>query len=994
MADSGYTNFCLSKGCLGIELKDGERYCPLCGAERTEFYVCVCGEDDCEVDDIFDDEIKTLYFRIEYMGADRQKKTRCSPEDIRFSSPALTIDGSEGAAVLSADNRVLKFKLAFAQSLMQLEQESVKVTITVSLEDRLYEFVLKIDGNVRFQPSIRQKQERYLLKPADGVVCIDGKCCFQADVLLLTKHVDTRYIEYNKLFNDGRTKCTGFSPFENGAVIGIEYNGDAAPQTGLMNLPMHLEYYNADGLQQRDITIPVKIVGKPVLRLDCCADGMPLQWNICKDRSYKDCFKKITLTNGCAVNSPMSGPFFDLTGTFADMEGRAVTIGGGAASPFTYKAEPVKNGYSVTLKLDPGFIDTLNDADYGEFKLLVRAADGAGFLVEKEFPAVIQITSAEVDPNKFLVIDMGTSSSCAVVSGNLNEFERIRLEENECPSGLDRQCLLSVIEYKNFHTFNAGYLPSVAAINHPEKCVCSPKRYVGSSKDFRVVTDSSVMSVSTDKAVDDLYECIVRGVKREALCKFGKCMITHPSRFTDRQINILKNAAKKAINTVFQVDCDQIELLCAAEPVAAAMSFLAKEDTYAPRFADGENKKNISVLVYDCGGGTIDISLLSAEANRKEMGSGSYRYRVTVRVLGASGNSLFGGEDMTDDIADVLQEQIAASRNISGRMFPGRTDIGDMTESERSRLEGNRFYVRQWADYIKCHVKDKRIELPGDGGMFADGSVMENDVYERRLYPLNGSDFLLRDCIGACVRDGLIDYEKICRPIESKLVLTGEACLRLLEGCSLPPDSLDVILLTGQASRWPQVSEVIEREVKARGGYCRAELKSMPDGELKHCVVDGAAKLYGVITRKTQIIPSKPGVFLSIDGGCRTFSSRIGLIQPGNDGKFEFVEVLGAGCPFEGDMVSGSVDAVIMQTGRLTFEIYESYGFGNEVGRESVYKLCDFECDIPEERLGADYELRLAVSQHDDSSSIRMSIVFGDEFSIDSDFKEIKLGVM
>ena len=221
--------------------------------------------------------------------------------------------------------------------------------------------------------------------------------------------------------------------------------------------------------------------------------------------------------------------------------------------------------------------------------------------------------------SKIIGIDLGTTNSCAAVL----EAGAPKVIPN--PEG--GRTTPSVVAFKKGERI-VGEAAKRQALTNPNT-VSSIKRLMGTSKKVELEgkkytpeeVSAMILSYIKDYAESYLGE------------KVEKAVITVPAYFNDSQRQATKNAGKIAGLEVERI---------INEPTAAALSYgLEKED--------GQ-----TILVYDLGGGTFDVSIL-------ELGDGVFEVKST------NGNNKLGGDDFDNRIIDYIVEEFAKENNIDLR---------------------------------------------------------------------------------------------------------------------------------------------------------------------------------------------------------------------------------------------------------------------------------------------------------------------------------------
>ncbi len=219
--------------------------------------------------------------------------------------------------------------------------------------------------------------------------------------------------------------------------------------------------------------------------------------------------------------------------------------------------------------------------------------------------------------SKIIGIDLGTTNSCVCV-----------LEAGEpkvIPNKEGERTTPSVVAFKNGERI-VGAAAKRQALTNPNT-ISSIKRLIG--------TDKRTEAEGKEYSPEEISAMILSNLKESAEAYLGesvtKAVITVPAYFNDAQRQATKNAGKIA-----GLDVERI----INEPTAAALAYgLDKQD------------KNQTILVYDLGGGTFDVSIL-------DLGDG------VVEVRSTSGNNRLGGDDFDNKVIDYLVSEFKKENGI------------------------------------------------------------------------------------------------------------------------------------------------------------------------------------------------------------------------------------------------------------------------------------------------------------------------------------------
>ncbi len=326
--------------------------------------------------------------------------------------------------------------------------------------------------------------------------------------------------------------------------------------------------------------------------------------------------------------------------------------------------------------------------------------------------------------SKIIGIDLGTTNSCvAIYEGG--EAKVIANQEGE-------RTTPSVVAFKNGEIIVGGAAKRQMITN--KDTIYSIKRLMG--------TDEKVEANGKKYTPQEISAMILGNLKKTAESYLGekvtKAVITVPAYFNDAQRQATKDAGKIAGLEVERI---------INEPTAAALAYgLDKQE------------QNQTVLVYDLGGGTFDVSIL-------ELGDGVFEVKST------SGNNKLGGDDFDKRIMDYLVEQFKKENNIDlskDKMAMQR--IKDAAEKAKKDLSG---------------VTTTQISLPflsqGEEG------------------PLHLEMSLTR-----------AKFEELCHDLfESTL----EPVRKAMKDAKLSKNDIDKVILVGGSTRIPKVQEIIKNEL-------------------------------------------------------------------------------------------------------------------------------------------------------------------------------------
>ncbi len=326
---------------------------------------------------------------------------------------------------------------------------------------------------------------------------------------------------------------------------------------------------------------------------------------------------------------------------------------------------------------------------------------------------------------KIIAIDLGTSNSqAAVVMGGKPVI--IPSAEGATVAG---KMFPSVVAFTKTGEVLVGEPARRQAISNPENTIFAAKRKMGSDYVYKINNKTYTPQ--------QISSFILQKIKRDAEAflgsKVSKAVITVPAYFNDNQRQATKDAGQIA-------GLDVVRII--NEPTAAAMAY-------------GLDKSNeMKVIVYDLGGGTLDVTLM-------EISNGTFE------VLATSGDVQLGGVDMDQALIDYIIKDFKSKENI------------DLKEDKTA-------YQR-----IRDAAEKAKIEL---------STVLETDINLPYIIIKNNVPKNLEMAITRAALENLI------RPIIER---SREPIENVLRDAKLSKDDVVKIILVGGPTRMPSVQKFL-----------------------------------------------------------------------------------------------------------------------------------------------------------------------------------------
>ena len=327
--------------------------------------------------------------------------------------------------------------------------------------------------------------------------------------------------------------------------------------------------------------------------------------------------------------------------------------------------------------------------------------------------------------SKIIGIDLGTTNSCiSVLEGGT---------PNVIPIDEGGRTTPSVVAFKGDEVI-VGDRAKRQAVTNPKNTIASIKRLMGSGK--------KVTANGKEWTPEEISAKILGKLKADAESYLGdkvtEAVITVPAYFNDAQRQATKNAGKIA-----GLDVKRI----INEPTAAALAYgLDKQD------------KSQTVLVYDLGGGTFDVSIL-------ELGDGVFEVKST------AGNNKLGGDDFDQRIIDYLVKTFKDDNGIdlSGDAMAMQR-LKDAAEKAKKDLSG---------------MSSTQISLPFLSQNESGPLHLELDLTKAK-------------------------FEDLCRDLFDS---TLDPVHKALSDAKLSSSDIDEVILVGGSTRIPYIQELVKKEL-------------------------------------------------------------------------------------------------------------------------------------------------------------------------------------
>ncbi|MFM2063588.1 MAG: hypothetical protein RLZZ507_3259 [Cyanobacteriota bacterium] len=347
---------------------------------------------------------------------------------------------------------------------------------------------------------------------------------------------------------------------------------------------------------------------------------------------------------------------------------------------------------------------------------------------------------------KVVGIDLGTTNSCvAVMEGG---------KPTVIANAEGFRTTPSVVAFAKNGDNLVGQIAKRQAVMNPENTFYSVKRFIGRRFDevtkettevsYKVLSSGGNVKLDSPGAgkqfsPEEISAKVLRKLVEDASKYLGEtvtqAVITVPAYFNDSQRQATKDAGKIAGIEVLRI---------INEPTAASLAY------------GFDKKSNETILVFDLGGGTFDVSVL-------EVGDGVFE------VLATSGDTHLGGDDFDKKIVDFLAEQFKKAEGIDLRK--DKQALQRLTEAaEKAKIE--------LSSVTQAEINLPFITATQDGPKHLDTTLTR------------------------------ATFEELCSDLIDRCRIPVENALR---DAKLNKSNIDEVVLVGGSTRIPAVQDVVKR---------------------------------------------------------------------------------------------------------------------------------------------------------------------------------------
>lgn len=405
--------------------------------------------------------------------------------------------------------------------------------------------------------------------------------------------------------------------------------------------------------------------------------------------------------------------------------------------------------------------------------------------------------------------------------------------------------------------------------------------------------------------------------------KITRCVVTYPTMFTLQQ--------RKDLRLAFEaIGITELILIDEGSAAAVGTIFQAREEPL---------RDDYRLMVYDFGGGTIDIVLSQVTSDGNE---------IKIEPLARSGNPKYGGDDVTQAIVDFILEECGKliRKANPGIRFnipylklrkilqpSGNPEIDEATRANAllyATAEDMKMGLSEKQEVASRFLGHLQVKV-GDGVSTLEGLLRQPGKRPAARLEDEGNTPGTPTQLEMSVRLSRRQLQTLIQPALNKTFAAIDAMLaELVDSGSVPPDT---VVLAGQSSKMPLVKEMMEAHFQER---YQTDVDIRLAEHPKACVVIGAAQ-YGL----SQAMPGE-GTIRPVN--MEKTGSRLGIVKQ-SWGKWVFNEIIPKGKRIPDESVETT--DFPLPAGIAFVDVREHFGTADDLGETS--QVASYTLELPEE---------------------------------------------
>ena len=266
----------------------------------------------------------------------------------------------------------------------------------------------------------------------------------------------------------------------------------------------------------------------------------------------------------------------------------------------------------------------------------------------------------------------------------------------------------------------------------------------GNLPEIKIKNNGKTMTYTPVEISSYIIKKMVFNAEKYLNKKISKLVITVPANFTDSQRALTRQAAEALKLKVLRI---------INEPTAAALAY----------GFDEKKNLNSNILIFDLGGGTFDVSILSLKKDEKDNST-------SFEVLGTAGDTNLGGEDFDNALVEIVLRKIE-------------------NKADAERIRANKKALKKLK--VACENTKKILSISDKANICINDVMKDLDIIE----------IIYRN-----------EFESECQPLFNKLIPPIEKAMQMAyeKKGKAEEMKIDEVILVGGSTRIPKVKDIVK----------------------------------------------------------------------------------------------------------------------------------------------------------------------------------------
>ena len=266
----------------------------------------------------------------------------------------------------------------------------------------------------------------------------------------------------------------------------------------------------------------------------------------------------------------------------------------------------------------------------------------------------------------------------------------------------------------------------------------------GNLPEIKIKNNGKTMTYTPVEISSYIIKKMVFNAEKYLNKKISKLVITVPANFTDSQRALTRQAAEALKLKVLRI---------INEPTAAALAY----------GFDEKKNLNSNILIFDLGGGTFDVSILSLKKDEKDNST-------SFEVLGTAGDTNLGGEDFDNALVEIVLRKIE-------------------NKADAERIRADKKALKKLK--VACENTKKILSISDKANICINDVMKDLDIIE----------IIYRN-----------EFESECQPLFNKLIPPIEKAMQMAyeKKGKAKEMKIDEVILVGGSTRIPKVKDIVK----------------------------------------------------------------------------------------------------------------------------------------------------------------------------------------